>query len=508
MVCDAMRMLWEDPNAERFGRSGQWQHGVDVYGKRGNKIVGAQAKNMERLSESLALEEIAKAELFKPPLQELYFAIAGDRDSKATEFALKLSEERIKRNTFPVFVKFFDDIVDLLGTSKPEKDGFPPRLVLKYWNEFFISSTPSSTKPATYVASNWWRLLISVRADFGDPGMYEVYTSLILPDGSFRSTASGALRELSGWPDDSTAAGRLFRASELADLILDWYQSSAVIVDQKSCDGFVVLSLPVELLAGKGAQALLCRITATCDKEGLDQVPILLACSGRQGAAASRNRKMKQALRKAKSKSMEIVSCLEERSEPLARLRWLWVRNPDAKPPGSINFSEPQIGKASEHNVCDSADFDTSANFQSYSNRGEDWLVDRQALLLSCPLDPAHEMPWRPYADRMLCILHGGIPFVVIDSSHLYGARQPPIDLLGKRLDHPLDTMLSWNWHDFSRNYIRMHEPLPKGSNGRQIALRDYLLQSIIFWEDHRYPPPDGSRPEDGMISIFIPDSQ
>lgn len=128
MVLDAMRIRWSDPNAQRNGRRGQRQYGVDISGRLGSLTVAAQAKNTELLSEAGAIAEIQKAELFRPALSAFYLAIGGPRNATFQEFIRLLSAERVERGNFEINVLFFDDVCHDLAIS--------PELVRKYWGSF------------------------------------------------------------------------------------------------------------------------------------------------------------------------------------------------------------------------------------------------------------------------------------------------------------------------------------------------------------------------------------
>ncbi len=128
MVLDAMRLLWSDPNAQRNGRRGQRQFGVDIFGSVDALPVGAQAKNMDRVSEAIILDEVAQASQFKPKVTQYHIAIAGSRDARIQQFVRTLSLERKRLGLFPLYIHFFDNIVDGLS-SRPE-------LVQKYWGSF------------------------------------------------------------------------------------------------------------------------------------------------------------------------------------------------------------------------------------------------------------------------------------------------------------------------------------------------------------------------------------
>ena len=132
MVLDAMRLVWKDPNAQRNGRRGQRQHGIDIFGIADGQQVGAQAKNMDRLSETAAKYEIEEAEYFQPKIQAFYFAVAGPRDAAFQQFVRLLSANRTSRAAFPVHVLFFDDICQELAKQ--------PDLVAKYWSSFLVLS--------------------------------------------------------------------------------------------------------------------------------------------------------------------------------------------------------------------------------------------------------------------------------------------------------------------------------------------------------------------------------
>ncbi len=142
MVVDAMRLLWQDPTAQRHGRRGQRQNGVDVFGSTGGRHLGAQAKNMDELGHDDVVAAIEGAEHFQPQLNALYFAVAGPRDATCQNFIRLLSEERIARGAFGVHVLFFDDICQELAKQA--------QLVEKYWGAFrilltrFVDALPSA----------------------------------------------------------------------------------------------------------------------------------------------------------------------------------------------------------------------------------------------------------------------------------------------------------------------------------------------------------------------------
>ena len=65
LCLDLFREIWEDPNAQKVGRSGQEQKGVDVAGRHAGRQVGVQCKQKDalqrkRLTAAVLLEEVAR----------------------------------------------------------------------------------------------------------------------------------------------------------------------------------------------------------------------------------------------------------------------------------------------------------------------------------------------------------------------------------------------------------------------------------------------------------------
>ena len=68
IVWDIYKRKWNDPDAQRYGRTGQAQQGVDVYGRPsglGGAYVGVQCKRYENLKLKTVEDEIEKAEQFE-----------------------------------------------------------------------------------------------------------------------------------------------------------------------------------------------------------------------------------------------------------------------------------------------------------------------------------------------------------------------------------------------------------------------------------------------------------
>lgn len=125
---------WHDNHAQKYGRSGQAQNGIDIYGRQNSsgKYIGVQCKRYEdnKLNQQIIKEEIVKAECFSPPLSEYIIATTASRDTKLQDFVRSLNEERGSENKFAVYIVFWEDICnDLADTNNRD-------LLKKYYSEW------------------------------------------------------------------------------------------------------------------------------------------------------------------------------------------------------------------------------------------------------------------------------------------------------------------------------------------------------------------------------------
>lgn len=112
ITLDALKIRWSVSNLFRYGRQGQPQNGVDIYGNNNlNEFVGIQCKKYDlHLNISTIKEEIAKAEKFNPCLQVFYFATTLKRDVKLQEEIGEICRCRVENKKFPVYILFWEDI--------------------------------------------------------------------------------------------------------------------------------------------------------------------------------------------------------------------------------------------------------------------------------------------------------------------------------------------------------------------------------------------------------------
>jgi hypothetical protein len=110
---------WQDNHAQRYGRSGQEQNGIDIYGRQNSsdKYIGVQCKRYKdkKLTQEIINAEIVKAEGFSYPLSEYIIATTASRDTKLQDFVRSLNEKRRLENKFPVYIVFWEDICNELA---------------------------------------------------------------------------------------------------------------------------------------------------------------------------------------------------------------------------------------------------------------------------------------------------------------------------------------------------------------------------------------------------------
>jgi len=115
------RAIWSDDNAQKNGRQGQPQNGVDVYGQlTKGRWAGVQCKGKDifqdrRITERELKREVAKAKRFTPRLSQFVLATTGARDAKIQECARRITEAHRKKRLFSVQVYSWEDIRDLLA---------------------------------------------------------------------------------------------------------------------------------------------------------------------------------------------------------------------------------------------------------------------------------------------------------------------------------------------------------------------------------------------------------
>ncbi len=133
-ICrDLFARIWGDPKAQRHGRKGQPQHGVDVFGQpaSGPDYAGVQVKLKDQgfLTPDELRAEVEKARSFEPPIIQFTLATTSPTDSKVQEEARRLTAKHASEGMFTVEVLSWDEMQSRLADY--------PDLIRTYWPQFY-----------------------------------------------------------------------------------------------------------------------------------------------------------------------------------------------------------------------------------------------------------------------------------------------------------------------------------------------------------------------------------
>ncbi|MEO1964600.1 hypothetical protein [Hyphomonas sp.] len=117
------KAIWNDPTAQKNGRVGQAQHGVDIWGYDGGisegRLCAVQCKGKNQNYGSAATTDELEAEAlkackFSPKPEQWVFATTAPRDVALQEKARELSRAASANGGFTIHYMGWDDIEDLL----------------------------------------------------------------------------------------------------------------------------------------------------------------------------------------------------------------------------------------------------------------------------------------------------------------------------------------------------------------------------------------------------------
>jgi tetratricopeptide (TPR) repeat protein len=142
---ELFRADWGDFHAQKHGRPGYCQHGVDVYGRSAyhNGYAGVQCKCRDllvrrSLTESQLLNEVSEARKFKPPLKQFTIATTLRRNPRHQQWARDITERHKRKGLFSVHVLSWDDITDMLARH--------PAIAQRYYPHLFPQHTVAPTE--------------------------------------------------------------------------------------------------------------------------------------------------------------------------------------------------------------------------------------------------------------------------------------------------------------------------------------------------------------------------
>jgi hypothetical protein len=155
--CAALfRAEWRDPTVQLYGRSGQSQHGVDLWGYKDGELIGVQCKGIEsnsKLSISEILEEVEKAKQFRPPLRHYILATTGLKDVSTETLCATLTSEHRNKGLFSVSYLGWNDLIEILQAHDKVAEAHFPFVQLSR-TPFLLNderSLPVSESPFSFV---------------------------------------------------------------------------------------------------------------------------------------------------------------------------------------------------------------------------------------------------------------------------------------------------------------------------------------------------------------------
>jgi hypothetical protein len=135
-ICaDLFARIWDDAHVVRYGRSGQIQHGVDIFGRDNGKHTGVQCK-LKRDGAAIRLTvveidaEVAKARTFVPALDNYIIVTTAGNDTRSTDRTNSISAEHEKSGLFRVTVYGWTEIARRLQDY--------PDLLKKHFSSFTL----------------------------------------------------------------------------------------------------------------------------------------------------------------------------------------------------------------------------------------------------------------------------------------------------------------------------------------------------------------------------------
>jgi hypothetical protein len=120
---------WKTTSLKTYGRPGQHQDGVDVFGRYmdGQEIGAIQCKCKEeekKLTEAIIKEEVEKAKKFKPAIKHYVIATTFDSDVELDSFTAELSQSNMGAGSFSIDLFGWQDIENLLELHTEVRDWY------------------------------------------------------------------------------------------------------------------------------------------------------------------------------------------------------------------------------------------------------------------------------------------------------------------------------------------------------------------------------------------------
>jgi hypothetical protein len=262
----------------------------------------------------------------------------------------------------------------------------------------------------------------------------------------------------------------------------------------RSVELLPILFLPAELLASDALAGFLQRLDGAVRKRRprYRGLPALLACSSRWSVGSTRH-PLQDSVHDLNQASKRLQGILDaDPCAPLADLAWLAISD---APRGGIAPDQcvggPDRPRSMQHHLpLDLLDRIASGAADATEQDAYDAkLVDGDALFLDWPAGLADA--GRGHGQRIHHLLAQGVPILWHQVQQEMERKEASAD---QERPHPLDLILAWSGPEFLKNFHRCRARPAAESDGFAAAIRPYICQSRLFWEDHRYRPPINAR--------------
>lgn len=123
------RKEWNTKSFKTYGRPGQHQDGVDVFGRYddGLEFGAIQCKCKEeekKLTEAIIKAEVDKAKKFKPTIKRYVIATTFDSDTKLDTYVAELCQQNLKAGSFSIDLFGWQDIERLMELHTDVRDWY------------------------------------------------------------------------------------------------------------------------------------------------------------------------------------------------------------------------------------------------------------------------------------------------------------------------------------------------------------------------------------------------
>jgi tetratricopeptide (TPR) repeat protein len=188
MCADLFGSIWKDSQLVRYGRQGQRQRGVDIYGKEDGADSGVQCKGKRdwpptKLTTREIDAEVLEAKKFTPALKTYLIVTTAENDVHVTDHVNDISAEHAKHGLFRVTVfgwselvrRFYDHpailqkhfgIYTLRQMQRTMPEEVADRVVEKLQSSVLVSSNAAEQSPRAQPGSMNDKLADALERDF------------------------------------------------------------------------------------------------------------------------------------------------------------------------------------------------------------------------------------------------------------------------------------------------------------------------------------------------------